>query len=287
MLLGLNLSELAEPLRYDFMRRALLMGALIGSFGPVLGSYLIVLRMALLGDVIAHGVLPGLAIAHFFGWPVQVGAFGSGMLSTVLIAWIKARSRLKADAVMAMTFASFFALGVCLISVLKRQVDLDSLLFGDILSVQGADLVWTGGVGVLVVGAIALFYRPLLMFTFDPAGAEAMGLPMGWLHYGLMALVTLTILAGMQAVGVVLVIALMVGPAMTAFLLVRELHWMMILGGFLGTLASTIGIWVSYFWDLPSGPAIALVVFGLFALTLGLSPSQGMVWQQGRKSRQS
>ncbi len=273
------------PLQYEFIRHALLMGLVIGTIGPVMGSYLLVQRMALLGDVIAHGVLPGLAIADFLGIPILVGAFGSGMLTTFLIAWIRAQSRVKADAAMALTFASFFALGVCLITKLKRQVDLDALLFGDILSVQPQEIVQSLGVGLGILLLVGLFYRPLLFYTFDRIGAQAIGLPTGLLHYGLMALVTLTILMGVRSVGVILIIALMVGPAMTAFLLVKTLHGMMLLGSLLGAVASTVGILLSYHWDLPSGPAIALVVFGQFLLTLLFAPQDGVVVRGLRRLR--
>jgi manganese/iron transport system permease protein len=271
------LNFLLDPLHYEFIRQALLMGLVIGAIGPVMGSYLLVQRMALLGDVIAHGVLPGLAVAHFLGIPIVVGAFGSGMLTTFLIAWIRSQSRVKADAAMALTFASFFALGVCLITKLKRRVDLDALLFGDILSVQPLEILQALGVGVGIILLVMVFYRPLLFYTFDRVGAKAIGLPTGWLHYGLMALVTLTILLGVRSVGVILIISLMVGPAMTAFLWVKTLHWMMLLGSLLGAMASTIGILLSYYWDLPSGPAIALVVFAQFLLTLLFAPKDGVM----------
>jgi manganese/iron transport system permease protein len=271
------LTWLLEPLSYDFMRQALAAGVIIGLLCPIVGSYLVVQRMALMGDVIAHAVLPGLAIANFWGIDLLIGAFGFGMLSTVVIAWIRAQSRVKVDAAMALTFASFFALGVTLLTLLKSRLDLDQLLFGDILSLSNADVWRSGLVAVVVLGLVKLFYKELLFYSFDPTGAEAMGLPVQWLNLGLMAGITLTLIMGMKIVGVILVVSLMVGPAITAYLLVKELHQMMGLGAVLGMLASVIGMYLSYYLNLPSGPAIALTVFAQFLLALLLSPSQGIL----------
>jgi manganese/iron transport system permease protein len=271
------LTWLLEPLSYDFMRQALAAGVIIGLLCPIVGSYLVVQRMALMGDVIAHAVLPGLAIANFWGIDLLIGAFGFGMLSTVVIAWIRAQSRVKVDAAMALTFASFFALGVTLLTLLKSRLDLDQLLFGDILSLSNADVWRSGLVAVVVLGLVKLFYKELLFYSFDPTGAEAMGLPVQWLNLGLMAGITLTLIMGMKIVGVILVVSLMVGPAITAYLLVKELHQMMGLGAALGMLASVIGMYLSYYLNLPSGPAIALTVFAQFLLALLLSPSQGIL----------
>ncbi|MFE4106921.1 metal ABC transporter permease [Almyronema epifaneia] len=278
---------LLDPLSYDFMRDALMAGILIGILCPVVGTYLIVQRMALLGDVVAHALLPGLAIAHFLGIPLLLGAFGFGMLGTFMTSWIRSQSRIQVDTAMAITFSSFFALGITLLSVLQSQLALDALLFGDILSTTLADVGQIGLITLAVLAAVRLFYKELLFFTFDVLGAEAVGLPVGVINLGLMAAITLTIIAGMKTVGVILVIALMVTPAATAYLLVKELHWMMVLGAGLGALGSLTGIYISYYANLPSGPAIALTVFSLFLLTLLFSPSQGILtrlylgWRQG------
>lgn len=274
---------LLDPLAYEFIRNALLAGVLTGILCPVVGTYLIVQRLSLLGNVLSHSVLPGLALAHFLGWDLLIGAFVFGMLSTALITWVKAQSRIKADAIMALTLAAFFALGVALLTILRSTLDLESLLFGDLLSVTQADLWQMGLIAAALLGLVKLFYKELLLFTFDRLGAEAMGLPVTLLNWGLTAAVTLTIVIGMKAVGVILVIALMVGPALTAYLLVKELHWMMILGAAIGAIASIVGIYLSYYLDIPSGPTIALTVFVLFALALLISPSQGVLTRRWSK----
>lgn len=268
---------LLDPLNYEFMRNAIAIGVLVGILCPVVGSYLIVQRMALLGDVIAHCVLPGLSISFFFGIDILIGAFGSGILGALLIAWIRSQTRVKVDAAMALTFSTFFALGVMLITVLKNKLDLDSFLFGDILGVTPHDIQRTFVIAGLILLVVKLFYKELLFYTFDKTGAQAIGLPINTLYFGFMAAITLTIIASMQAVGVILVISLLVGPALTAYLLVKELHQMMIVGAMIGAIASISGVYLSYYQNLPSGPAIVLVSSSLFLLALLFSPSQGIL----------
>jgi manganese/iron transport system permease protein len=268
---------LLDPFHYDFMRNAIAAGVLIGILCPIIGTFLVVQRMALMGDVIAHAILPGLVIANFLGIDLLIGAFAFGMFSTAVIHWIRSQSRVKIDAAMALTFASFFALGVTLLTVLKSRLDLHELLFGDILSVTQADVWRTGIVAVVIVLLVAVSFKELLFYTFDRTGAEAAGLPVGVINFCLMAAITLTLIAGMRIVGVILVVSLMVGPAIAAYLLVKELHWMIMVGSGLGVVSSVTGLYASYYLNLPSGPAIALVVFGLFVLALLFSPSQGIL----------
>lgn len=275
---------LAHPLSYEFIRHAIGISVVIGILCPVVGSYLIVQRIALLGDVIAHCVLPGLSISFFLGIDLLIGAFVSGMAGSFLIAWIRSQSRVKADAAMAVIFSSFFALGVMLITVLKNKLDLDSFLFGDILSVTNHDILRTSVIAIGILAAVKLFYKELLFYTFDRLGAQAVGLPVNWIHLGFMAAITLTIIASMQAVGVILVIALLIGPALTAYLLTQELHHMMIVGALLGVFSSVTGVYLSYYYNLPSGPAIVLVSSLLFLLALLFSPTQGILTRPGEQS---
>jgi len=276
---------LTDPLGYEFMRNAIAVGVLVGILCPVVGSYLIVQRMALLGDVIAHCVLPGLSISYFLGIDILIGAFSSGIFGSLVIAWIRSQSRIKVDAAMALIFSSFFATGVTLITLLKNKLDLDSFLFGDILGVSGQDIQRTLIIAVLILVLVRLFYKELLFYTFDKVGAQAMGLPVSAIYYGFMAAITLTIIASMQAVGVILVIAMLVGPALSAYLLVKELHQMMVLGAVFGVLVSLAGIYLSFYQNLPSGPAIVLVSSGLFLLCLFFSPSQGILARSLKQNR--
>ena len=271
------LEILIAPWNYEFMRHAIAIGLLVGILCPVVGSYLIVQRMALFGDVIAHCVLPGLSLSFFLRIDILVGAFISGILGAGAISWIRSQARVKVDSAMALTFSSFFALGILLISMLKNNVDLDGFLFGDILGVNLTDIYRTSIVTILILGAVWLFYKELLFYTFDKTGAMAMGLPVNLIHLGFMAAITLTIIASMKAVGVVLVIALLVGPALTAYLLVKELHQMMIVGAIIGSIASVSGVYISFwFKNVPSGPTIVLVSSGFFILALLFSSFQGI-----------
>ena len=271
------LNWLLEPLHYEFMRNAIAIGVMVGILCPVMGSFLIVQRMAILGDVIAHCVLPGLSISFFLGIDILIGAFVSGMLSTFLITWIRSQSRVAVDAAMTFTFSSFFALGVTLITVLKNKLDLDSFLFGDILGVTGTDIQKTLAIAAIILVAVRFFYKELLFFTFDKTGAQAVGLPVNMINFGFTSAVTLTIIASMQAVGVILVISMLVGPALTAYLLVKELHQMMGLGALIGGIVSITGVYISYYYNIPSGPAIVLVSSVLFFMVLLFSPSQGIL----------
>jgi manganese/iron transport system permease protein len=258
------------------MRGAITTAILLGILCAVVGTFLIVQRMGLLGDVIAHAVLPGLAIAFFLGIDIFLGAFISGTLSTFVIAWIQSQSRIKVDAAMALVFSGFLALGIMLITLLKSKLDLHQFLFGDILGVTIDDVKRTVIITVVVLILVRLFYKELLFYTFDPLGAQASGLPINLIHFGLTGAITLTIIASMQTVGVVLVVSLLVGPGTTAYLLVKELHQMMQLGAVIGVISSVTGMYISYYLNVPSGAAIVLVVSGLFVLALFFSPSQGI-----------
>ena len=278
---------LIEPLSFEFMRLALLAAILLGILCAVVGTYLIVQGMGLLGDVIAHAVLPGLAIAFFFGVDIFIGAFISGTLSTFVITWIQSQSRVKVDVAMALVFSGFLALGITLITVLKSKLDLHQFLFGDILGVTTTDVMRTGAIAILILLLVKLFYKELLFYTFDPLGAQAMGLPVTVIRFGLTAAITLTIIASMQAVGVVLVVSLLIAPGITAYLLVKELHQMMICGAIIGIISSVTGMYISYYLNVPSGAAIVLVVSGLFLLTLLFSPTQGILTRPETANRPS
>ena len=276
---------LLEPFTYEFMRQALMAGVLIGILCPIIGTYLIVQRMALLGDVVAHAVLPGLAIANFLNFPLLTGAFISGMFSTFVTSWIRSQSKVKVDTAMAITFSSFFSLGVALLTGLRSRLDLEELLFGDILSITPADVWQIGLITLGVLLGVKVFYKELLFFTFDRLGAEAVGLPVAAINFGLMAAITLTIVASIKTVGVILVVALMVSPAAAAYLLTQELHRMMAVGAGLGVFSCMAGMYISYYLNTPSGPAIALTLFACFLLALLFSPSQGVLTRNRNRSK--
>lgn len=271
-----------EPLQYGFMQRSLAVAVLVGIICAVVGSYLMVQRLALLGDAISHGVLPGLAIAFWLGTNIFVGAFIAGMVSTLAIAWIRTRTPIKEDAAMGIVLSAFFALGITLITLIQRnnRIDLNHFLFGNILGVTTADVRDTAIITAIVLMVVGLIYKELLFYTFDPLGAEAVGLPVNLLNFGLMALIALTVVASLKAVGVVLVLSLLITPGATAYLLVPRLHQVMLLGSALGVLSSLSGMYLSYWFNLPSGPAIVLVTSGLFIGAVIFGPRHGLLWQR-------
>ncbi|MEG4497480.1 metal ABC transporter permease [Microcoleus sp. F10-C6] len=282
------IQTLIEPLQYGFMQRSLVIAILVGIVCAIVGSYLMVQRLALLGDAISHSVLPGLAIAFILGANIFIGAFIAGVLSTVIIAWIKARSTIKEDAAMGIVFSAFFALGITLITIVQKdnKIDLNHFLFGNILGVTVEDAIDTAVIVAVVLLVVVVFYKELLFYTFDPLGSQATGLPVNLLNFGLMVLIALTIVASLKAVGVVLVLSLLITPASTAYLLVTRLHQVMILGAIIGVISSISGMYLSYFYNLPSGPAIVLVASGLFVLSLLFSPTQGILTQPRTNSGQ-
>jgi manganese/iron transport system permease protein len=272
------LEVLIEPLQYSFMQRSLMIAIIVGLLCAVVGSYLMVQRLALLGDAISHSVLPGLAIAFMLGGNIYIGAFIAGVVSTIAIAWIKTRSPIKEDAAMGIVLSAFFALGITLITVIQKtqKIDLSHFLFGNILGVTSAEVRDTAIIAAIVLIVVFLLYKELLFYTFDPLGAQAAGLPVNQLNFGLMLLIALTIVASMKTVGVILVLALLITPGATAYLLVKRLHQVMILGAFIGVISSISGMYLSYYYNLPSGPAIVLVASGLFVLALLFSPRHGI-----------
>jgi len=273
------LETLIEPLQYSFMQRSLAIAVLVGIICAVVGSYLMVQRLALLGDAISHSVLPGLAIAFMLGINIFIGAFIAGIFSTVVINLIRTRSPIKEDAAMGIVFSAFFALGVTLITVIQKdtKIDLNHFLFGNILGVTSQEVRETLIIALIVLTVVVLLYKELLFYTFDPLGAQAVGLPINLLNLGLMMLIGITIVASLKAVGVILVLSLLITPASTAYLLFNRLHEVMIGGVVIGVISSISGMYLSYFYNLPSGPAIVLVASGLFTLAFLFSPSQGIL----------
>nr|QUE29325.1 MntB [Erythrotrichia longistipitata] len=261
---------LLDPLQYSFMQRSLLVAILIGLLCSIIGSYLMVQRLALLGDAISHSVMPGLAIAFSLGIPMIIGALGAAILSTIIITWIKTESPLKEDTAIGIVFASFFAIGIIFISLIQKnnKIDLNHFLFGNILSVSVEDVISTSIIFILVLGITISLYKELLFFTFDSISAEVIGLPVKRLNFSLMILITLTTVASMKVVGVVLVLALLIIPAASAYLLVYRLHQIMTLGASFGIASSITGMYISYYFNVPSGPSIVIIASTIFIIAL-------------------
>lgn len=280
--LNLNWLEqlLLEPLQFQFVREALGISIFLGILCAIVGTYSIVQEKGMMSCVISHAVLPGISIAFFLGIDLSIGAFISGVASAFFVVGIRSLSRIKVDTAMSLILSSFLGLGIILITVLKtNKLDLSHLLFGDLLGVTSADVWQTAAITGLISLLTKLFYKELQFYTFDPLGARAIGLPVNTMYFGLICAMTLTIVASMQTVGVLLVMALLTGPAATAYLIVKELHQMMLVGSIFGIVSGVGGMYLSYHLDLPSGPAIVMVVSVLFLLALLFSPTQGLLTQ--------
>ncbi|ERN42662.1 ABC-type Mn2+/Zn2+ transport system, permease component [Rubidibacter lacunae KORDI 51-2] len=273
------LDWLLEPLSLAFMQRALLLGIFLGVLCAVVGSYAIVRQMGMLAHTVSHSVMAGLPIAYVAGLALSFGALVAGVTSALMLYFIESRSRVKTDAAMALILSSFVAIGLTLVSILPgaNRIDLVHVLFGNILGVKAIEVWGTLAITILVIVLVRLFYKELLFYTFDPIGAQASGLPVKWYNAALIVAMTVTIVVCLPTVGALLVVALLVAPAVTAYLLVKELHQMMWVGSFIGALSSILGMYLSYYLDAPSGSTVVLVAFCFFILAFIFSPSQGLI----------
>lgn len=260
---------LVAPFEFGFMQRALLGGVLVAMICALVGTYVVLRGLAFVGDALAHAAFPGVVIAYLLKGNIYLGA-GIFALATALgIGLVSRRARMSYDTTIGILFAGAFALGVLLMSTIRGYtVDLFSFLFGNILGISWRDLLFVGLLGAVVLLTVALFYKELLLLSFDPTVAEAMGYPVQALNYLLLALIALTIVISIQAVGIILVVALLVTPSATAYLLTERLFRMMLLGIILAVFAAVIGLYLSYYLNVASGAAIVLVSTCLFFVVL-------------------
>ncbi|MEX1254265.1 MAG: metal ABC transporter permease [Dehalococcoidia bacterium] len=278
----------ADPLEFEFMRRALLAVALVGIVSAVVGAFVVVRGMAFIGDALAHSSFAGVAAAFALGASIYLGAIVAAVATALGIAYISQRARLRFDTAIGVLFAGAFALGIVIVSRQDNYtVDLFSFMFGNVLGVSWNDLALMAAIGALVVGLIAVFYKELLFIAYDSTVATAAGIPTRPLEYGLLALIALSTVVALQAVGIVLVIAMLVTPAATAGLLVRRLHHVIFLGVAVALVSAVVGLYVSYHASVASGASIVLVATALFAVALLLAPRRGVVarWRVDRARR--
>ena len=272
---------LAVPLvDYGFMRHALAVVVVVGITSSVLSCLLVVRRQALMGDAISHSVLLGVVLGWMLGRHAGIfwGALASGILSGVAITYVERNSRVKLDAAMGVFFTFAFALGLAIISMVRPTgIDLFHVLFGNVLGVGREELALTALCGALVLGTLGVFYRGFHLWSFDEQMARAAGVPTGFLHYLFTALLSATIVASLQAVGLILVIAMLVTPGATAYLLTNRLGSMMVIAAGTGLLASVGGLYGSYYLDVASGPAMVIVVSVFFAAAFLFAPQQGVL----------
>lgn len=259
---------LLEPLAYDFMQRALLVAVLVGAVSAVLSCFLVLKGWSLMGDAISHAVLPGIVIAYVVGLPLAVGAFGAGLLSAVATGYLKDNSRIKEDTAMGIVFTGMFGFGLVLFSRIQTDQHLSHILFGDMLGVSWADLLETAIVAGGTLLVVLSKRKDFLLYTFDPQHARAIGLPVGLLHYGLLAMLSLTIVASLKAVGIILVVAMLIAPGAIGLLVSRRFDTMLLVATAAAIGSSVAGTLLSYYLNASSGPSIVLIQTGLFLLAL-------------------
>ncbi len=271
------LSLLLEPLSYGFLLRGLVAATLIGVICAVIGTFVVLKGLAFIGDALAHIAFTGIVVAFLSGLAFYLGALVAAILAALGIGVVSRRSGISLDTSIGIFFSGIFALGIVLMSVgIKTYtVDLFSYLFGNVLGTQPGDLISIAGLGLLVLVTVLVLYKELLFTSFDPVAAEAAGLPSERLQMLLLVLLSVTVVVSVQAVGVVLVVAMLVTPSATAYLLTDRFGRMMAYGAGFGALAAVVGIYLSYYLNVPSGGAIVLVATTLFLLTAALSPKRG------------
>lgn len=275
------LDWLIDPLSYGFMWRGLLASVMVGVICSVLGTYVILQGMAFFGDALAHAILPGVVIAFLVGWPLALGALLFGVLTAIGIGALSQRGEVREDTAIGVIFAGSFALGVALLSTVRSYaVDLAHILFGDVLGVSTQDLWVTFGLGTLVLLVVLLLYKEFLVMAFDPTLATVLRLPVTFLRYLLLVLIAVTIVVSLQTVGVALMLAMLVTPAAAAQLLTRRLPTMMVTAATIGALANVTGLYLSYYINIASGPAMVLVATAVFGLVFLLAPERGLVWRR-------
>jgi manganese/iron transport system permease protein len=277
------IETLLIPLQYEYMVKAILVSGVIGGVCAFLSCFITLKGWSLMGDALSHSVVPGVAIAYYIGWPFAAGAFLTGLLAAVGMGFVKAKTRLREDAVIGVVFTAFFALGLFLISRFPSEVDLRSIVFGNILGISNSDIVQMLIISAFTLIVLGLKWRDLLLFCFDRNQARALGLNTTALHFTLLTLLSATAVAALQTVGAVLVVAMFVTPGATAYLLTDRFGRMIALAVAMGVATSLVGAYVSYFFDGSTGGCIVTLQSALFALAWIFAPRHGMIAARARR----
>ena len=275
------ISWIVEPLTYSFMVRGLIAVLIVGIICPVLGTYVVLRGMAFFGDALAHIILPGVVVSYLVGWPLSLGALIVGVGAALGIGRLSGKGLLKEDTSIGVIFAGGFALGVALLSSIRSYtVDLAHFLFGNLLGVSRGDLWLSAILGIVVLVVVFLFYKELLVQNFDPVLAHTLRLPTEFLRYLLLVLIAVTIVISLQVVGVALVVAMLVTPAASASLLTRRLPYMMVTAAVIGSLSGFVGLYLSFYINIASGPAVVLTATTIFILVFLFAPQRGVIWSR-------
>ncbi|HHE7682648.1 TPA: metal ABC transporter permease [Staphylococcus aureus] len=253
---------------YQFLNRALITSIIVGIVCGTVGSLIVLRGLSLMGDAMSHAVLPGVALSFLFGIPMFVGALITGMIASIFIGYITSSSKTKPDAAIGISFTAFLASGIIIISLINTTTDLYHILFGNLLAITNSAFLTTIVIGSIVLILIIIFYRPLMISTFDPTFSRMSGLNTTLLHYFVMLLLSLVTVASIQTVGIILVVALLITPTSTAFLISKKLYSMMIIASLISVISSIVGLYYSYIYNIPSGATIVLCTFVIYIITL-------------------
>lgn len=281
----LHLMFINDVMNYAFLQKALFTAVMVGILAGVIGSFIILRGMALMGDAISHAILPGVAVSYMLGINYFYGAVVMGIITSLGIGFVSQNSKLKSDTSIGIVFSAFFALGIILLMKAQTAVDLTQILFGNVLTVRSTDMWLTFGVGIFVLLCVYVFYKEFLITSFDPVIAKSYGMNTNAIHYFMMILLTLVTVASLQTVGVVLVVALLITPAATAYLLTNKMTHMIGLSALFGASSAVIGLYFSFSYNLTSGAVIVLVATGFFMLAFLFAPKQGVVWNKLRQKK--
>ncbi|QAB17972.1 metal ABC transporter permease [Leucobacter muris] len=271
------LDLLLDPLGYDFMTRALATALVASVVCALLSCWLVLIGWSLMGDAVSHAVLPGVAIAYLVGAPFALGAVVFGVLAVALIGAVRDTSRVKEDAAIGIVFTTLFALGLVIISVVPSQTDLTHIIFGNLLGVSSADLLQIAVLAAIVFAVLIVKRRDFTLFAFDPTHAHAIGLHPRLLGAILLGLLAMTSVVALQAVGVILVVAMLIIPGATAYLLTDRFGRMLVLAPAIAAVCAVVGLYTSYYLDTASGPMIVLAQGAAFALAYLFGPCQGLI----------
>ena len=274
------IETLLLPFQFPFMQQAFAISLLVAVPSALLSCFLVLKGWSLMGDAVSHAVLPGIVLAYVAGIPLAIGAFAAGMFCALATGYLKENSRIKEDTVMGVVFSGMFGLGIVLYTKIQTEVHLDHILFGDMLGVSWSDVAESGLIAAFCVAVIGIFRRDLLLHAFDPQHAQAIGLPVRLLHYGLLAVLSLTVVGALKAVGIILAIALLISPGAIAFLLTTRFERMLAVAVAVAVAASLAGIYLSFFLDSAPAPTIVLLLSLFFVAAFLLSR-----WRAGRAAR--
>lgn len=270
---------LLEPLSFEFVQRALWVGCLVAISAGLLSAYLVLKGWSLMGDAVAHGVFPGVVIAYLMGAPLAIGAFVAGMLCAVSVGYISERCRVKEDTVMGVVFSGMFALGLVIYTRIESDLHLNHILFGDMLGVERADMVESSIIAAFVAASLLLRRRDFTLYAFDSQHARAVGVPVTLLHYALLVMLSMTIVAALKAVGLILSIALLIAPGATAFLLTTRIHRMLLISPAVAVVAVIGGVLISFQIDSAPAPTVVLLLLGFFVVAFLVAPRSGILRQ--------